>query len=124
MTEEAILNFVSKTFRSAWEIELLLVLRQEPRQAWSVNALARELRGSIAGVIQGLDVLERIGFVSIDQSQAYHFQARSAELDEVARELAALYNGKPRVVVRAIYSVPKNRIQTFADAFRLRKDPC
>jgi hypothetical protein len=40
----------------------------------------------------------------------------------MAGEVIALYNQKPRAVLRAIFSAPSDRIQNFADAFRLRKD--
>jgi hypothetical protein len=45
-------------------------------------------------------------------------------MDDMARALADLYKRKPRAVMRAIFSAPKDRIQTFADAFRMRKDTC
>lgn len=121
MTEDAILDFVGKAFRSVWHMELLLLLYQEPRQAWWIDALARELRASTAVVSQSLDALMAVGLVAADRSQAYCFQANSAELAAMADGLIDLYNRKPRAVLRAIFAERRDRIRTFADAFRLRK---
>lgn len=124
MTEEALLDFVSKSFRSVWPMELLSVLTQEPRQAWQADALSRELRATRSVVAQGLAALQVVGLVAPDAEQAYRFDPASPELAVLAAELTDLYSRKPRAVMRAIFSAPKGRIQTFADAFRLRTDPC
>lgn len=122
MTEEAILKFVSESFHSVWPLELLLVLSQEPRQAWQIDVLVRELRASEPVVIQSLEVLKTVQFVTVDRDGAYRFQPVSAKLAEMACELIALYSRKPRTVTRTIFSPSSDRIQTFADAFRIRKD--
>ena len=124
VSEEEVLRFVGNAFRSIWPMELLLVLSQEPHRGRQINALARELRGNSRVVMQGLDALVAIQLVTTGRDQAYRFQPASAELAELARELVDLYNRKPRAVMRAIFSAPADRIQTFADAFRLRKDTC
>jgi hypothetical protein len=124
VNEAAILDFVSKRFQSVWPIELLLVMSQEANQGWQVATLARELRASVAAVSQGLVALQAIGFVAADTERTYRFKPASDALAELARELIELYGRKPRTVIRAIFAPPNDRIQTFADAFRLRKDTC
>ena len=124
MTEARILEFVGKAFNSIWPLELLLVLCQENRGGWRVKALVRELRANTEVVTQGLEGLAAAGFVAVDSDQGYRLEAASPEMDDMARALADLYKRKPRAVMRAIFSAPKDRIQTFADAFRMRKDTC
>jgi DNA-binding IclR family transcriptional regulator len=124
VTEEALLAIVSNSFRSVWPLELLLLLRHEPRRTWSVGALVQDLRASVSAVSEGLAALRKLGLVSIDPHGSYQFEAGSAELEELAHELSELYSRKPRAVMRAILAAPNNQIQTFADAFRLRKDTC
>jgi DNA-binding IclR family transcriptional regulator len=126
VTEQSVLEFVSRSFRSVWPLELLHVLHQEPRIGWETEDLAHELRANIPVVTQGLATLEAIGLVTADADRRYRFDPVSPELAEMAREVIALYNQKPRAVLRAIFSAPSDRIQTFADAFRLRKgrDAC
>ena len=61
MTEEELLAVVSNTFRTVWPFELLLLLRQEPRRAWLVEVLVRDLRASATAVNESLVVLRRLG---------------------------------------------------------------
>ena len=124
MTEAHILGFVGKAFNSIWPLELLLVLCQENRDRWQVKALIRELRANTEVVTQGLEALTTAGFVAVDSDQGYRLEPASPDMDDMARALADLYKRKPRAVMRAIFSAPKDRIQTFADAFRMRKDTC
>lgn len=124
MTEARILGFVGKAFNSIWPLELLLVLCQENRDRWQVKALIRELRANTEVVTQGLEALTTAGFVAVDSDQGYRLEPASPDMDDMARALADLYKRKPRAVMRAIFSAPKDKIQTFADAFRMRKDTC
>ena len=124
MTEARILEFVGKAFNSIWPLELLLVLCQENRGGWRAKELVRELRANTEVVTQGLEALTAAGIVAVDSDQGYRLQAASPEMDDMARALAELYKRKPRAVMRAIFPAPKDRIQTFADAFRMRKDTC
>ena len=122
MNEDFVLEFVARSFRSVWPLELLLVLYQERQVGWEVETLARKLRANAPVVTQGLANLEAIGLVRADADRLYRFDPASPELAEMAGEVIALYNQKPRAVLRAIFSAPSDRIQNFADAFRLRKD--
>lgn len=124
VTDESALKFASETFRSVWPIELLFFLSRKPDQAWRVDTLARELRASVLIVTQGLSALQAVGFVTADQQYAYSFRPQTAESIELARALVNLYQRKPRAINRAIFAAPRDRIQSFADAFRLRKDIC
>ena len=124
MTEPEVLQYVDRTFRSVWPFELLQLLTRSPQRAWEGEALVHELRASMSLVSGALRTLERAGLVSVDEQEMYQFEPASAELEEMARALIDLYNRKPHAVMRAVFSAPTDRIQTFADAFRLRKDTC
>jgi len=119
--EQSVLAFVARSFRSVWPLELLLVLMQDPQAPWQVDALAREVRANPSVVVQGLVALEAASFVATDAEERYRFHPDNPEAAEMAHAVVDLYNQKPRAVMRAIFSAPSDRIQTFADAFRLRK---
>jgi len=123
LTEQELLEFVGGTFRSIWPLELLLLLRQEPDRPWQQEQLVRELRASASAVSQGLVELRRIGLVSVDLHGGHSFAAGSVISEQTVARLIDLYSRKPRAIMQAILSAPNDRIQTFADAFRLRKDP-
>jgi hypothetical protein len=123
VTEQELLTFAADTFRSAWPLELLLLIHQEPRQAWQMDDLVRELRASPSVVAEALAELRRFGVIASDPQGAYQFAASSLASEQLVAELVELYSRKPRAIMRAILSAPNDRIRTFADAFRLRKDP-
>ena len=50
------------------------------------------------------------------------FEASSPALDQLVHELEAAYARTPLAVVKEILAAPNQQIQSFADAFRLKKD--
>ena len=83
----------------------------------------RELRASASTVSDGLGELRRSGLVAVDHQGAYSLATTTPALEQLTTDLCELYNLKPRTIMHEILSAPNDRIRTFADAFRLRKDP-
>jgi hypothetical protein len=102
-------------------LELLLLLRRDPRRQWTAEALVNEVRGSIALVMESLRSLKEIGLVSLNDAEAYFYKPESAELDELAAALAELYQQKPTTILRTIFTSPSDKIQSFSDAFLIRR---
>jgi hypothetical protein len=121
IAEEVVLAFVRSSIRSAWMLELLLLLRRDPRQQWTIEALVHEVRGSIALVTESLNVLKDIGLVSLTSVEAYFYKPESAQLDQMVAALIDLYRQKPTTVLRTIFTSPSDKIQSFSDAFLIRR---
>jgi hypothetical protein len=121
VTEEIVLSFARSSILSAWMLELLLLLRRDPQRQWTAEALVHEVRGSIALVTESLKSLKEIGLVALSDAGAYCYRPESAELDELAAALAELYKQKPTTVLRTIFSSPSDKIQSFSDAFLIRR---
>jgi hypothetical protein len=68
--------------------------------------------------------LERHGFVQrvAIGADRFRYQPASEELDRMLAELGALYERRRVAVITQIYSNPVRKVQTFADAFRLRRE--
>lgn len=117
-------RLITHHIESVEQLEILLLLYQQPERTWSREAVARELRlapGSAAERLEGMlqdGLLRRQG----DGQGEYQYAPRSPELDEAVRGLAAEYTLRRVTVINLIYSKPIDRIRTFADAFRLKKD--
>jgi hypothetical protein len=114
-----LLRFIASSFRSVWALELLLVLKREPR-AWSPEELVTALRASELVVSKALDSLVAAGLASLDGEGVRYMPVS----DEVARDVERtekLYATGPDAVRRAIVSSPAGDLTAFADAFRLRK---
>jgi hypothetical protein len=124
VTESQILDFVTQVFKSVWPLELLVVLYQHADQSWSIDTLAREIRANASVANRSLGILEGAGLISVGAGKTFRFEPRSPELASLVGELVDLYTRKPRTVMHAIFSNPQDKIQTFSDAFIIRKDPC
>lgn len=121
MDEERVLSFIRSAIKSAWSLELLLLLQRDPRRAWPVAAIVRELRASEPSVRESVATLAAAGLVESDGSEV-HYAPSSNEMDELVMALVALYAQKPIMVLRTIFTSPSEKIRSFADAFRFRKD--
>lgn len=115
-------RFIYDHIESVEQVELLLLLRKESGRAWSADELAKELRlnaGSAA--MRLLDLRER-GFVTEEKPEQYRFDATRAELARDVDGLAREYVERRTSVINLIFSKPTEKIRTFADAFKFRKD--
>ena len=104
--------------------EALLLLRRTPERSWSAAGLAAELRPgvpiSIAEAARYLDTFRARGLVAGEDGQAAYRPA-SDELRMYGDMLALAYKERPVTLIRMIYALRDSRIQTFADAFKLRR---
>ena len=64
------------------------------------------------------------GFVASagEEDPVYRYQPHTAHLQQMIDSLAEFYGKHLVPITNLIHSKPKNRVQEFADAFRLRKD--
>lgn len=115
-----LLRFIGSSFRSVWALELLLVLKREPR-LWSRAELVSTLRASDLVVSKALDGLVTAGLVSLEGEGA-SFMPVSREVAAQVDEVEKLYAARPDAVRRAIVAATASGATAFADAFRLRKD--
>ena len=103
-------------------MELLLLLQREPRRGWSVADLVRELRGSAQLVQESVAALDAAGLIALAPTSEVQYSPRSAAIAELVTALAELYAQKPFTVLRAIFTSPSDKIRSFSDAFRFKKD--
>lgn len=118
--DDEVLTLIRRSIRSIWTLELLLLLRRDRAREWRESDLVRELRGSTATVRNSLAELGAAGLTGVRPDGTVYVPCGGA-LDEVAGRLALAYEQTPAAVIKAIVTAPDDRIQTFADAFRLFK---
>ena len=116
---EDIQDFLNRSIRSVWTLDLLLLLRRGG--GWTGDALVRELRASPKVVAESLGELAAAGLVGEDGKGNVHYRAASP-LDPLIGRLQALYGERPVAVTQAINAGQNAKIQTFADSFKFRKD--
>jgi hypothetical protein len=119
---DQLLQFVRRHIKSVWTLDLLVLMQREARRAWTLEALARELRGNQSLVQNALSALAGAGLLQQEGGGAYRYAPASTELEAIAAELARHYAERPVALIKEIASAPNEKIQSFADAFRIKKD--
>ena len=118
-------QFIAQHIESLAQLEALLLMRRDRQRQWSPAELSRSLYISDDMCGGMFAELERRGFVARrPDAEAYHYACADAEFDALLGQLATYYQERRVAVITEIYSNPVTKVQTFADAFRLRKqDP-
>jgi hypothetical protein len=120
-SEDEIANFIRSSFRSVWTLELLLLLKRDPR-SWPRDAIVAALRASDLIVAQGLDALTAAGLAIVDEGGNAAYRPASPAAAALVDGAEALYARSPDAVRRLIVGAFADPLAAFADAFRLRKD--
>lgn len=109
------------------QLEIVLLMSANPTRVWTSAQLALELRTSPPWSEEQLEILQKRGLVAKAGGGAgapaqYRYGAHG-ELHDSVMDLSAAYASYPVAVVTLIYTKPTRSVATFADAFRLRRDP-
>ena len=117
-------QFIDQQIESLAQLEALLLLREDRQRAWRVDEIAKALyiTPEMAGAL--LADMGRRGFAKAmpHSGLSYSYGLTSGDTDCLVGQLASLYQDRRVAVISLIYSKPLNKVQTFADAFRLRKE--
>lgn len=115
--------FIAQHIESLAQLEALLRLRKDREQSWDAAGLAREIyitEDMAAGIVADL---ERRGFVErAPDPPTFRYVPANPDFDRLLDQLETLYQQRRVAVITEIYSNPTKKVQTFADAFRLRRD--
>jgi len=114
-------RFIQTTIPAVPAAELLLLLHGRPDTSLTAEeALTKLGPGVGAGeVARHLELLEARGLLARDEKR-YRYRPES-ELAPHADSLAIAYSQRPVTLIRVIYALRDSNIQSFADAFKLRK---
>lgn len=117
-------SFIAGYISSIVELEILLLLAGRPQEVWTAEAVSRELRIDRAWAAAHLATLCAQGVAGCGQGPdpVYRFAPQRPEIRDAVDELARAYADRRVTVIGLIFSKPVDKIRTFADAFRLRKD--
>jgi len=105
-------------------VEVLLLLARDPSRALAVEDVRAALRlPGTALPPKTFAALEDGGLIERDASTppAWRYAPANAALRRAVELLAIAYNERPVTLIRVIYERP-SPVQSFADAFRIRRD--
>jgi hypothetical protein len=103
-------RFIQTAVPSVDAAEVLLQLFGEPERWWDPAALQAPVDG-----------FQARGLIAVGPDKRVQYRPANPELDAHVRTLAQAYKERPVTLIRMIYALRDTRIQTFADAFKLRR---
>ena len=118
-------RFIQLAIPSVESAEILLFLQKSPDRSWELREIIEGLRASVTiGDADGMKWVESLharGLVAIGPDRRVQYRPASPELEDFARGLSRAYTQRPVTLIRMIYALRDTKIQSFADAFRIRK---
>jgi hypothetical protein len=120
-------RFIADHITSVVVLEALLLLFAHPGRAWTAAELGAELRVDAGWTDRELAELSRRGVIRRREGAsagepAQYTYPEDAPTKETLAQLAECYQERRVSVISLIFAKPAEAIQTFADAFNLRKD--
>jgi hypothetical protein len=121
---EDLKQFLAGHLSSVAQLETLLLLRSGRDREWTPEDVSRSLYTTAEMAADQLSELHARGLVACKEESGVRFQylPATAELEAQVGRLETMYRERRVAVITAIYSQPLDKVRTFADAFRLRKD--
>lgn len=117
-SREELADFIRSSFRSVWSLELLLLIKGDPR-SWTVAEIVAALRASELVVTKSIESLTNAGLVSPESDREIRYLPVNDELRRMIEETEALYSRQPDAVRRLIIASPSGfSLTDFANAFR------
>jgi hypothetical protein len=116
--------FIADHINSVAEVEVLLLLKGQPERQWSADEVSKALYTTPEMAATQLAELQGRGLLAAPEGTPPRYQYRpgSEELHRLVSRLEEIYQQRRVSVITQIYSKPVDRVRTFADAFRLRKE--
>lgn len=116
--------FITEHISSILQLELLLLLAADSSKAWTAEEVAKVLYVSPDATLAFLEALRARGFCDRDEGlqPAYRFAPKNEEWRGLVSSLATLYKERRLTVTDLIYAGPAQKYQSFADAFRVKKE--
>jgi hypothetical protein len=115
------MRFLAAHIHSVEQLEILLWMRQTPGEH-TAQLVADQLRTTLHSAEERLVDLCGRGLLVAGEGDHYRYEPATAELDATINTLDESYRQAPFAVINIIFSKPVDKIRTFADAFRLRKE--
>lgn len=121
MLSDDALIFLQHSIKTVWTLEILLILRRDPGQAWNSDELIRESRSSTLILQEALANLQKAGLIETDEDQRIRYHSATPALERLVAEIVSAQARRPAAVTKALLSVSSDKVQNFVGAFRVGK---
>jgi hypothetical protein len=119
-----LIDFIRRCIPTYQAAEVLLFFAAHPERSFSPEDVVVSMRPVVITLPAAKEYLRLFaaqGLVAEDAGR-FAYAPRSADLEDSIGWLAHAYNETPVTLIRVIYQVADANIQSFADAFKLRRD--
>ena len=116
--------FITENLDSIGQLEVLLLIYSNPDKKWNAATISEEMRSSENSAQQHLDYLCSRGLiVKHDQMpNLYYWVQNDEQMKKTLDHLAQNYRTYQVAIISLIYNKPVDRIRSFANAFKIKKD--
>lgn len=118
-------RFIQTTTTSVDAAELLLLLAREPVQWWEPAGLANALKPATvmtdAEAARYVEQFQAAALIAVGPDKRIQYRPANETLRAHVDMLAQAYKERPVTLIRMIYALRDLKIQSFADAFKLRR---
>jgi hypothetical protein len=118
-------RFLRAVVPSVDAAELLLLLERERARWWSApeaaGALAPAVPLSEPDIVRYFGAFQANGLVAVGPDKRVQYRTAHSGLDGHVATLAQAYRERPVTLIRVIYGLRDSSIQSFADAFKLKR---
>jgi hypothetical protein len=115
-------RFIRSTIPSYDAAVLLLLISRDAEALWSADEIAQKTGLAREIVARYVDHFARAGLLVQTADGGCRFSCSSPELQEAVLALQKAYDQRPVTLVRVIYSSADDKIRSFADSFKLKRD--
>jgi hypothetical protein len=117
-----VLQFISTHIRSVEEVEILSLLAANPAKSWSVQEIYRAIKTAERSIGERLRGFVSANLVVEEVEMRFKFSSVNPQALQTVLAMARAYRERPVTVIETIYSRAPGAAQSFAEAFRFRKD--
>ena len=119
----AVLGFIDECIDSVPQLETLLMMKDEPRRAWTVDTVAARTYIPLAEAARVLEALQRRALIAPAATGAgFSYQPGDAHHRELIDEVARTYRANLTRIATIIHEKPPASLKEFARAFDMKKD--
>jgi hypothetical protein len=120
----AVKQLLARYIRSVEQLEILLLVQGQPNRAWTAAEVYDVIRSSRTSIAERLKDFTAAGFLAEEPGPpaGCRYAPKDNALRAAVDETALLYQTRRVRVIEAIFAPEVDPVQSFADAFKLRKD--
>jgi hypothetical protein len=119
-----LIRFLRSTVPTYEAAVMLIVISREPARHWSAEDIVAQVPAIATpeAARQYVDHFAAAGVLRKLEDGTFQYQPASGDVEGAVSALTSAYAQRPVTLIRVIYSIATDKIQSFADAFRLKKD--